>query len=161
MVASSQAFATSRNLPLPICIYRGRCCGRSRHMQWCHVTSGRQNVVTQGAVFYHYNLYLVFMLIVPSAPNYMHWHCLANVWPLNRHTVYKPEGSQGCWLSRAFCVSTFCLSNLAWNYHMQWDLSGFMYLHMNQILETVKIWKFGYVQGQWANRTVKRSSSHL
>ena len=28
--------------PQCTCIYSGKRCGRSHHMQWCHVTSGRQ-----------------------------------------------------------------------------------------------------------------------
>ena len=55
VIIASQAFATSRNLPLSVCLYSGRRCERSRHMKWCHVTSSRQNIVTQGTVFNDYN----------------------------------------------------------------------------------------------------------
>ena len=33
VIIASQAFATSRNLPLSVCLYSGRRCERSRHMK--------------------------------------------------------------------------------------------------------------------------------
>ena len=35
-------------------------------MQWCPVTSGRQNVVTQGAVLDNYNLYILGVVLISS-----------------------------------------------------------------------------------------------
>ena len=50
--------------PQCTCIYNGRRHGRSHHMQWCHITSCRQNAVTQGAVLDHYNLYILGVVLI-------------------------------------------------------------------------------------------------
>ena len=141
-----------QELPLPICIYRGRWYGWSRHMQWCYVTPGRQKVVTQGMVFI---LRLVLINLKCTKLRALTLPCNAFL----TDTIYKPEESQGCSLSRTSCVSTFCLPNFTWNYCMcprmhkslgtrlvftkiSQDLSNCICTSIKQILEKEKIWKF-------------------
>ena len=88
-------------------------------MQWCHVISGRQNAVTQGAVFDHHNLY-IYLGLCWWVPSVMHDAALQTFRLRTEIGFRSRKGSQDCSSSRAFRVSTFYLPNATWNNRMWW-----------------------------------------